>query len=86
MSIEIILSGLVFLFLFIILLVLLSNSKRPYLTTLVCAGSGIGALILVSFLSTYTGVGLGINFLTSGISVLLGIPGVITLLALKLIL
>lgn len=86
MSVEIILIGLIFVFMFFLILILLSNSKRPYLTTLICSGSGILALILVNVLSNFTGVSLGVNFFTSGISVILGLPGVISLLALKLIL
>lgn len=84
MSVEVIAIALLFTFMFFILLVLLSNSKHPYITTAVCSGTGVIALIAVNLLSGFTGVNLGVNFFTAGVSVLLGIPGVITMLTIKL--
>lgn len=86
MSIELAIVILLFVFMFFALLVLLSNSKHPYITTLICSGSGIAGLIVVNLLAQFTGVSIGVNFFTAGISVLLGLPGVITMLSLRFIL
>ena len=49
------------------------------------AVSGVGALLAVDVLGTLTGVSLGINALTLSVGGVLGVPGVITLLLLKVV-
>lgn len=46
---------------------------------------GFGALLMVDVAGMFTGVSLGINWLTAGCCAVLGAPGVIALLVLKTI-
>ena len=46
---------------------------------------GVGALCSVNILAAFTGVSLGFGWLSGGVALLLGFPGVIGLLALNAI-
>jgi inhibitor of the pro-sigma K processing machinery len=61
-------------------------TKRPVRTLLGSALQGACALAAVNVAGAFTGVSLGINAFTGAFCVLGGVPGVITLLFLKLIL
>ncbi len=63
----------------------LFRSGRPVRGLLGSSVQGICALAAVNVAGTFTGVSLGLNWLTGGVCAVLGIPGVITLLLLKLL-
>ena len=63
----------------------LFRSGRPVRGLLGSSVQGICALAAVNGAGTFTGVSLGLNWLTGGVCAVLGIPGVITLLLLKLL-
>lgn len=64
----------------------LLRTKKPIRSLLGSGVQGICALAAVNVAGAFTGVSLGLNLLTGLSGLLLGIPGVITLLLLKLIL
>lgn len=66
-------------------LIALFRSGRPVRGLLGSSVQGICALAAVNVAGTFTGVSLGLNWLTGGVCAVLGIPGVITLLLLKLL-
>lgn len=66
-------------------LIALFHSGRPVRGLLGSSVQGICALAAVNVAGTFTGVSLGLNWLTGGVCAVLGIPGVITLLLLKLL-
>lgn len=59
--------------------------KRPLAASLTAAAAGVGALGAVNMLAPFTGVGLALNWFTSFMAVVLGAPGVICLLCLRLV-
>jgi len=61
------------------------RSRRPLRSLLSSGVQGLCALGLVNLLGAFTGVSLGIGWLTAGVGFALGIPGVTGLLLLKLI-
>ncbi len=63
-----------------------AHQRHPILTILGSAVCGLGTLALLGLLAPVTGVTLPLNRFTGGISVLLGMPGVILLLLLQLLL
>ena len=67
------------------MLVTLIKSKRPVRGLLGSALQGACALAAVNVTGMFTGVSLGINVFTGAVSAVLGVPGVITLLLLKVI-
>lgn len=62
------------------------HSRRPVRTALSAALTGMGALGAVNLLAPVTGVSLTLNWATSFMAVILGAPGVVTLLLLDLLL
>ncbi len=62
-----------------------ARHKHPIRAGLASVLSGIGALGAVNLLAPFTGVSLALNGLSWVFSVLLGIPGVITLLLLRVL-
>lgn len=60
-----------------------ARSGKPLRSLLSSGIQGLCALGLVNFSAAFTGVSLGVSWLSAGAGVLLGIPGVITLLLLK---
>ncbi|OUP24141.1 pro-sigmaK processing inhibitor BofA family protein [Gemmiger sp. An194] len=62
------------------------HSRRPLRTALSAALTGMGALGAVNLLAPVTGVSLALNWATSFMAVVLGAPGVVTLLLLDLLL
>ncbi len=63
----------------------IKKSNKPFKTAFVSAASGVCSLCVVNFLSFYTGVAIALNFTTSFVSVVLGVPGVICILLLNII-
>lgn len=63
----------------------ISKNKRPFKRALVSVISGISALITVDILSVFTGVYIPVSILSILISIILGIPGVTSMLILNLI-
>lgn len=61
------------------------RNKKPLRKAGVSALAGMGALGAVNMLAPFTGVGLALNWFTSFMAVVLGAPGVITLLVLNLV-
>lgn len=49
------------------------------------AVTGNAALLVISYLGAFTGVALGINLFTVGTATLLGIPGVLAMLLIRLL-
>ncbi len=67
------------------LIIFAFRGKRPFRTMLITAFLGLLALAAVCISGIFTGVTLPVNPWTVGCSALGGIPGVATLLVLKLI-
>lgn len=63
-----------------------SRSKHPVLRALGSAVCGAAALGAVNLLAGYTGVSIALNYATAFVAVVLGAPGVVTLLILRLLL
>lgn len=64
----------------------LRRARRPLRTALGSAALGAGALAAVNLMAGYTGVTIALNYATSFVAVVLGAPGVVLMLALRLIL
>ena len=62
-----------------------ARHRRPAGAALSSAVAGVAALGAVNMLAPFTGVGLALNWFTSFAAVVLGEPGVICLLAMRLI-
>ena len=62
-----------------------SKTRHPYMTALKNSAGGLCALLLVNLVSGRTGCYIAINRGTIFMSTVLSIPGVISLLAMKLI-
>lgn len=62
------------------------KAKRPLLRALGSAACGAASLGAVNLLAGYTGVAIALNYATAFVAVVLGAPGVITLLLLRLLL
>ncbi|MEG0166443.1 MAG: pro-sigmaK processing inhibitor BofA family protein [Ruthenibacterium sp.] len=65
---------------------LLCKKRHPLRQTLKSAGCGIAALGAVNIFAGFTGVGIALNWGTAFVAVVLGAPGVICLLVLRLLL
>ncbi|MEG0910114.1 MAG: pro-sigmaK processing inhibitor BofA family protein [Ruthenibacterium sp.] len=63
----------------------LCKKRHPLLGALKSAGCGIAALGAVNVCASFTGVGIALNWGTAFVAVVLGAPGVIGLLLLRLI-
>ena len=61
-----------------------ARHRRPAGAALSSAVAGVAALGAVNMLAPFTGVGLALNWFTSFAAVVLGAPGVICLLAMRL--
>ena len=61
-----------------------ARHRRPAASGLAGAVAGVAALGAVNVLAPFTGVGLALNWFTSFAAVVLGAPGVICLLAMRL--
>lgn len=68
----------------IILLVFVFRSRKPVKTLILTASVGLITLTVVNLLSSYTGVGLNVNVLTVGGSAVFGIPGVFSMLIIRM--
>ncbi|WP_418455141.1 pro-sigmaK processing inhibitor BofA family protein [Allofournierella sp.] len=62
-----------------------SRHKKPLRASLTSVLAGMGALGAVNMLAPFTGVGLALNAFTSFMAVVLGAPGVVTMLVLNLV-
>ena len=67
-------------------LITIIKSNHPFRRALFSAGCGIVALGAVNLFANYTGVSIALNWGTAFVSVVLGAPGVISLLLLRIIL
>ena len=65
--------------------VALFRSRRPVRGLVGSGAQGICALAAVNIAGAFTGVSLGLNLFTEIACIVLGIPGVITMLVVKLI-
>jgi pro-sigmaK processing inhibitor BofA len=63
----------------------LFRTKKPIRALVGSGAQGVCALAAVNILGTFTGVSLGLNVFTGLCCAVLGIPGVISLLVLKII-
>ena len=63
-----------------------AKSRRPLFAVLGSALLGAGGLAAVNLLSPYTGIALGLNWVTGFVAAVLSLPGIITLLLLRLFL
>ena len=61
------------------------KTKRPVRAFLGSGAQGVCALAAVNIVGAFTGVSLGLNLISGIFCIVLGIPGVISLLVLKLI-
>ena len=59
---------------------------KPLRRLIGSAAQGIGAIIAVNLAATYSGVSLGLSWLSAVGCALLGVPGVVSMLLLKVIL
>lgn len=66
-------------------LAVLRRARRPLLRAVGSAACGVGALGAVNLLAGYTGVALALNYVTAFATVVLGAPGVLLLLVLRLL-
>lgn len=67
-------------------IVALFRTKRPVRGLVASGAQGICALAAVNIAGAFTGVSLGLNLFSGLCCLVLGIPGVVTMLLLKLIL
>lgn len=63
-----------------------ARHRRPVAAAFGSAVAGVAALGAVNVLAPFTGVGLALNWFTSFMAVVLGVPGVISLLVMRLLL
>ncbi|MEA4912939.1 MAG: pro-sigmaK processing inhibitor BofA family protein [Oscillospiraceae bacterium] len=63
----------------------LSKAKRPGLAALKSAAGGIASLLAVNSLASFTGVALTLNYVTVCVCALLGLPGTLLLLFVRLL-
>ena len=63
-----------------------SKAKRPMLRALGSAVCGAASLGAVNLMAGYTGVSIALNYATAFVAVVLGAPGVITLLLMRVLL
>lgn len=63
----------------------LSKAKRPFLTALKSSVSGLSALLLINLISGRTGCYISVNARTVFMSTVLSVPGVLSLLVMKLV-
>ncbi|MEG1176582.1 MAG: pro-sigmaK processing inhibitor BofA family protein [Ruthenibacterium sp.] len=64
----------------------LHRAQHPLRTALYSAGGGIAALGAVNLLALSTGVSIALNYATAFTAVVLGAPGIVCLLLLRLLL
>ena len=62
------------------------KAKRPLLRALGSAVCGAASLGAVNLLAGYTGVSIALNYATAFVAVVLGAPGVVTMLLLRVLL
>ena len=63
----------------------LMRSRHPWRGALLSAGCGVGALGAVNLFASYTGVGIALNWCTAFAAVVLGAPGVVAMLILRVL-
>lgn len=62
-----------------------SACKNPFTSALKSSLGGVASFMAVNSLSFFTGVSVAVNYITVAVTALLGVPGTIMLLLLKLI-
>ena len=63
----------------------IARCKRPFRTALTTSLSGLAAMVVVNLLGSITGVSIAFNYMTVSCAVVLGLPGTIMLLIMKLL-
>ncbi len=63
----------------------LKKNKKPLTAAFVSAFFGMASLGAVNLLSIYTGVSIAVNYVTAFIAVVLGAPGVIGVLVMRVL-
>lgn len=64
----------------------LAKTRHPFLRAGASALCGVGALAAIDLLSGLTGVAIALNYATSFVAIVLGAPGIVMLLLMKLLL
>lgn len=77
-------SAIILIFFFYSLVIFFAiKSKKPLLMLVFNALSGIFAMVIINLTAKYTGCHIPVNYYTVGISSVLGMPGVASLLTIK---
>lgn len=63
----------------------LCRTRHPWRGALLSAGCGVGAMGAVNLFASYTGVGIALNWCTAFAAVVLGAPGVVAMLILRVL-
>lgn len=63
-----------------------TRTKKPLLKGTACALCGAAALGAVNLVAQYTGVGIALNYASAFTAIVLGIPGVVLMLVLRIVL
>ena len=66
-------------------LAVLKKAKHPFRTAASQATLGLGAFAAVNLLAGYTGVTISLNYFTTFVAVVLGAPGVICMLVVRIL-
>lgn len=69
----------------IAVLAVLKKAKHPFRTAASQATLGLGAFAAVNLLAGYTGVTISLNYFTTFVAVVLGAPGVICILVVRIL-
>lgn len=63
----------------------LCRSRHPWRGAFLSAACGVGAMGAVNLFASYTGVGIAVNWFTAFAAVVLGAPGVVAMLILRVL-
>ena len=69
----------------ILVCVSLARCRHPWRGAFLSAGCGVGALGAVNLFASYTGVGIAVNWCTAFAAIVLGAPGVIAMLIMRVL-
>lgn len=62
-----------------------SKHKKPFVSALKTSLFGVASFMAVNSLSSFTGVFIAVNYVTVALTALLGVPGTVMLLLMRLI-
>lgn len=63
----------------------ITKCKHPFRAALKTSLSGLAGMMLVNVLVSFTGVSIAVNYITVSCAVVLGLPGTVMLLIMKLL-